>query len=209
MKFERPPITDKEQETLRIIAVEGVRNSVIGLSQMIGEDLEMQDPSVDLMPILELPNLLGAETEVVGIYLTTHGELEGQYFLIFPFEKALEMVDLLMMEPIGTTTELDSMGMSALAEAGNLTGAFFLNKVADLTGLTTVPSTPTVLVDIVGAILNILITSTIEYADHVMVIRTTIRHREKNVQANFWFVPHPASVSAFTKKAMKSLDTHS
>jgi chemotaxis protein CheC len=195
----------KTKNLMHVLAKEGVRNSVQGLSSMIGEEMTMSEPLVTLIPVLDLPTLLGPETEAVGVYLTTHGELAGQFLLIFPFEQALEMVDLLMMEPIGTTQELDSMGRSALAEAGNLTGAFFLNKVAEITGLSTLPSAPSVLVDMVGAILNVLVAVTAELADQVMMIRTEIIHKEKHVQANFWFIPNPQTVISFTEKALKIL----
>jgi chemotaxis protein CheC len=206
MSQERPLLTAKEQSVLYILSVEGVRNAVKGLSQMIGEELDMQEPFFSLVPVVDLPNLLGAETEAAAVFVTTHGELEGQFLLMLPYENALEMVDLLMLQPTGTTTGLDPMGKSALAEAGNLTGAYFLNKIVEITNLTTVPSAPTVLVDLVGAILSVVVSSTIEHYDQVMVVRALIQHHEKHVQANFWFIPNPQTVASFAEKAMKLLD---
>lgn len=45
--------------------------------------------------------------------------------LIFPYERALKLVDLLIDEPEGTTQQLGTYERSALAEVGNLCGSFF------------------------------------------------------------------------------------
>lgn len=193
----------KVQALLHKLAVEGVKNAVKGLSTMIGEELQMTQPEVSLISVLELPNLLGPETEAIGVFLAAEGDLAGQFMLIFPYAKALELVDLIMFETPGTTQELTSMEKSALAEAGNLTGAYFLNKVSEITGMTTVLSTPAVMADMVGAILNILVASNVEVAEHVMMIRTVIMQGEHHVQANFWFIPNPRTINTFAEKAIK------
>jgi chemotaxis protein CheC len=186
------------------LATDGVKNSVKGLSEMIGEELTMTDPEVNLVSVYDLPNLLGGpETEAIGVYLTAEGGLSGQFLLIFPFTQGLEMVDLLMFEPLGTTQELGKMEKSALAESGNICGSFFLNKIAEITGLTTLPSTPVVMVDMIAAILNIIAASMLGMTDNVMMIRTTIMQRDRHVEANFWFIPNPQTLETFAEKVEK------
>ena len=200
---------DNEQlsKMLFYLAQEGVKHAVNGLSQMLGVELSITEPEVDLVPVLEVPNLLGGpETEAIGVYLTTEGALAGQFLLIFPFQKALELIDLLMFEAPGTTQEFGSLERSALAEAGNLSGTFFLNKIAEITKLQTLPSTPTVMADMVGAILNIIVATTAEVADQVMLIRTCIIEGDRSVQANFWFIPNPTTLDSFIEQSKKNIE---
>jgi chemotaxis protein CheC len=185
------------QNLLYKLAIDGVRNSVKGLSEMIGEELTMSDPVVSLVSVYDLPSLIGgAETEAIGVYLSAEGGLAGQFLLIFPYKHGLEMVDLLLFEPLGTTQELGSMEKSALAESGNISGTFFLNRISEITGLTTLPSTPVVMVDMIGAILNIIQASVLGVTEQVMIIRTMIMQRDRQVEVNFWFIPNPQTIES-------------
>ncbi|MBI9046228.1 MAG: chemotaxis protein CheC [Anaerolineaceae bacterium] len=188
---EMPRKLDKKvEEKLFQLAYLGINHAVTGLSQMIGDQLTALEPHVEFVPILSIPNLLGGpETEAAGIYLTASGEMSGQFMLILPLKKSLELVDLLMFDPPGTNKELDDMGRSALAEVGNLSGAFFLNSVAELTGMQTLPSPPVVIVDMVGAILNIIVATSAEQVDEVLLIQTRISSGERDVEASFWYIP--------------------
>ena len=81
-----------------------------------------------MVPLVDIPNVLGGpEQEAVGIYLQSEGDLVAQFVLVLPFEKACELVDLVMGQPEGTTTYLGSMERSALGEVGNITTGYFLN----------------------------------------------------------------------------------
>ena len=187
---------------LNKFANEGIQRAIAGLSEMVGDTLEYSKPQISLVPILEVPSLVGGpENECVGIYLRAEGEMAGQFMFILPILKALELVDMLMGDPPGTATELEGMGKSALAEAGNLTGSFFLNAIAALTGRSTVVSTPAVMFDMVGAILNIIVATSADVVDQVIMIRTNIIHSKRNVEASFWYVPDPKAIKAIHQLA--------
>jgi chemotaxis protein CheC len=192
---------NQEVAILHTVARLGIQHAMRGLSEMVGEELDTTEPELFSVPILKIPEFFGgAEQEAVGIYLRASGEASGQFMMILTFEKALAFVDMLMQEPPGTTQELDDMGRSALAEMGNLTGAFFLNAVANLTGLEARPSEPAVMHDMVGAILNIIVAATAEQLDEVFVIQTTIIHKDHHVQANYWYIPDEKTMQLLIEK---------
>ena len=190
------------REQIEKIARLGIQHAIQGLSQMVGDALTAAEPDMEVVPILQVPNLLGGpENEAVGIYLRAEGEMSGQFMLLMPIEKAFEMIDLLMGDPPGTARELDSMGRSALAEMGNLTGGFFLNAIANLTGKTTFLTPPAVLMDMVGAILNIIVAEAAAVVDEVVAIRTRIIHGSQDVYASFWYIPDLQALSALVELA--------
>ena len=198
-------LDDHQISLLREIAIEGVNHAVEGLSAMIGETLMTSDTIVTLEPVLNVTGLVGGpENEVVGIYLKTEGQMAGQFMLIVPIDKALELIDLLMGDPAGTATDVDDMGRSALAEVGNLTGSYFLNSVALMTGFETLPTPPAVMVDMVGAIMNIIVATAAEVVDQIVVIRTGIMHGDREVELYFWYVPDAQAMVLFIEKADKN-----
>lgn len=188
---------------LATMATAGVRNAAQGFSSMVGEATVVTDPQVQLVAVSEIPNLLGGpEIEAVGIYLRAVGDLAGQIMLIIPYAKALEIVDMLLGQPAGTTIEFGSLERSALQEMGNLTGTFFLNAIANITGLESRPSPPAVMVDMVGAIMDIIVATSGGVSEHVLMLQTIFLRDGRSLDCNFWMIPDPGTLELFAQKGL-------
>jgi len=180
------------------LADEGIANAARGFSSMVGECLSMSRPRALLLSLSDLPRVLGEpEDEAVGIYLRAEGTLACQIMLVIPMSKALELVDMIMGLPPGTTTQLGRLERSALAEAGNLTGTFFLNRLAEMTGQDIRPSPPAVIVDMLGAIVDIVVATIGGFGEHVLLIQAGFICGERTVEADFWVVPDPTTLDSF------------
>ena len=191
---------DHLHELLRIMAAEGIRNAAVGLSGMVGAEITVTDPHIRLVPMADIPTLLGGpEEEAVGIYLQAQGDLQGQIMLIMPCDKALELVDMLMEQPRGTTQQLGSLERSALAEVGNMTASFFLNAVAKRLHLDIRPSPPAVMVDMVAAILDIVAAISGGVSEHVLLMQGAFMRDGREVEVNFWVLPDPGTLSAYAE----------
>jgi chemotaxis protein CheC len=187
---------------LQQMAKAGVTQAAQGLAGMLGQAVTVTQPVTRLMPLSDVPHVLGGpENEAVGIYLQALGELCGQIMLILPLEKAFELVDLLMDLPPGTTHTLGSLERSALAEVGNITGTFFLNAVSAACGLESRPSPPAVMVDMVGAILDIIVAMSAGVSETVLVIEAAFLRAGREVEAHFWVIPDTATLQALTGDA--------
>ena len=195
---QKNPFDEQLRPLLEVMAGAGIQGAVMGLSQMTGQNITVSDPTVTLVPLNQIANLLGGpENEAVGVYLRAEGQMSGQIMLIFPYERALKLVDLLLDEPEGTTQHLGSYERSALAEVGNLTGSFFINSIASMLGLEARPTPPAVMVDMVGAILDVIIATAAGVSEHVLMIRATFMQGEREAEANFWVIPDPKVLEAF------------
>ncbi len=188
-------------ELLNRMANVGIYNAARGLSGMVGESLTVDNPGVKLVPLTDIPNLLGGpEAEAVGIYLRAEGSLGGQIMLVVPYNKSLELADMIIGLPSGTTTQLGSLERSALAEMGNVTGTFFMNAVAEATGLAIRPSPPAVMVDMVGAVLDIVLATAAQLSEHVMMIQATFGCAGREVVTDFWMIPDRITLEAIARK---------
>jgi len=186
---------------LQSVAKEGLTNAATGLSTMVGTNLRVDNPCVKMINVKEIPVALGGpENEAVGIYLKSEGDMSGHFMLVIPYIKALELVDMLMEVPPGTTAELGSLERSALAEVGNLTTAFFLNAVAALTGVAARPTPPAVMVDMVGAILDVIVAATGGIGDYVLTFQASFICKDRSVQSDFWVIPDPITLKTFSEK---------
>ena len=180
---------------LSAIIQAGFENAANGLERMIGVEIAIGSPSVKSVPINQIANVVGGpEMDAVGIYLRLEGDLEGQVMLIFPYEKALELVDLMLERERGESQVLGSMERSALAEIGNLTGTFFVNAMDEILGLGGRPSPPAVMVDMLGSILDVILATMGAFGQDVLMFTTCFYVGERTASSDFWIIPDPSTL---------------
>ncbi len=195
------PFDQELLEMLKTIAHEGIKNAASGFSGMIGRKIEVSSPKLELIPLLTIPKVVGGlEDDAVGVYLRFEGDMHGQIMLIIPHKKSLELADLLMGLEQGTTQFLGSLERSALGELGNLCGTFFLNSIAKTSGASLRPSPPAVMVDMVGAILDIVVATTGGTNEHVLLAHANFMDGPRCVETDFWVIPDMQALENLLKK---------
>jgi len=178
-----------------VILRAAVRRVGHGLSNMVNKVITGGSPKIKTVPIARVATHAGApDAEMVGIYLRIETGLRGQAILMLPLTFALNLTDLVMGLLPGTSVELGVMERSALAEVGNLTLSYFLNTIASFTEEPDMlqPSPPVVMVDMLGAILNIIAAPAAFVSDDLLIVETIFRDIEKTVWVRFWVRPDPS-----------------
>lgn len=177
----------------------GTDNAMRGLSEMIGQDIEITSFGLRRVPVAEVSNIMGGpEVTSIGIYLTVSGSADGHLMLMYDPGIAFAFVDLLMGQPIGTTAELGEMEESALGEMGNIIGAFFLNAIADATGLQLWPSPPSVMADMAGALLDVVTADILLTQDETYVAESTFKVAGEEISGLFFVMPSEELLEALT-----------
>ncbi|MEE8392426.1 MAG: hypothetical protein V3S14_16730 [Anaerolineae bacterium] len=175
---------------VEIMVAAGILNATRGLETFVGHPISMGTIQARVVRFDDLSTGVGDPmAEMVGVCLQMKGDMAGQALLILPKASALNLVDLLTKLPPGTTTSLGDMERSALAELGDVMVSYFLNAVAGLTGRPLLPSTPTVLVDVLTNVLDVFVASEDEKDGELMVMETILSDAEGLVHARFWVLP--------------------
>lgn len=183
-------LTKNEMAIWTWLVSKGIASALAGLSQMVGQELNVTSLDLKHVPAKEATNLLGGpENLVIGIYLTVHGDAAGHLMLIHEPKIAFELIDMQMGLVSGSTRSLDEMERSVMAEMGNITGSFFLNALADATNLSLIPSPPAVLIDMAGAILGIALTEIMQEQDDIIVVKTAFGTTDREVNGTFLVMP--------------------
>jgi chemotaxis protein CheC len=165
-------------------------NSAEGLSTMLGRPIRMTVPRLSLSRLWEVPDRLGgADLEAVGVYLTVTGDMLGQVMLILPNHVAFRMIDMMMEQPEGTTNSIGDMERSALGEIGNVATSLFLNAIADATGMDLRPSPPAVMMDYVGAIMDVVLVSAGAVSDDILLLEAQYHGPDRALEMYFWLIP--------------------
>ncbi len=198
---ENDQLDEKLLEMLKNITSEGIKSAASGFSGMLGRQITVSNSTLRVVPLLSIPEIVGSpEDDAVGIYLRFEGDMMGQIMMIMPYIKAMELADLLMELPLGTTQRLGSMERSALGELGNLSGTFFLNSLAKSAGGNYLPSPPAVMVDMVGAILDVVVATAGGISENVFLMQACFMDGTRGVEANFWVIPDMIALQTLIKK---------
>ncbi len=169
---------------------QGTRNALSGLSGMVGLQIRVTALDLKVIPVNRAADLVGGpENEVVAIYVGITEGATGHIMLVYPLPVAFALVDMMMSEEPGTTQELGEMEESALQEMGNITGTFFLNSIADNTGLKLMPTPPTVMVDMAGAIIDAALAEIMEDRDELFVMETVFSTDGREVNGTLLVLP--------------------
>lgn len=170
----------------------GVTNAISGLSGMMGQDIRISEMNAREILVRDAANLVGGpETETAAIYLSVDGAASGHMVIIYSPQTAFELVDMLLDEPVGTTTELGEMEISVLGEMGNITGSFFLNALSDATGLDLRVSPPEVMLDMAGAILDAVLAEIMMEVDEALIVETKFGTDDRQINGMFLCMPSP------------------
>ena len=184
-------VEESLKEGARLVLL-GSQNAILGLSEMVDQEIKMTAVSARKIPVDEVPDLFGGREQVaVAVYLAVTGATDGHMFLVYPPKTAMSLVDLLMGEEPGTTVEITEMEASALGEMGNIMGSFYLNALSDLSGLVLMPSPPAVIMDMAGAILDVALADILTESEEVLVVEAVFATEDQKINGNFLVLPSP------------------
>jgi chemotaxis protein CheC len=114
---------------------------------------------------------------------------------IFSEQSTYKLVDMLMGQEVGTTSELDAMGESAVMEIGNVLTGSFMNAIGEMTGLTMNTSVPMFAFDMTGAILSASLVASGYWDDKVLVIETLFHQDQDQINGHFFLLLETGALS--------------
>jgi chemotaxis protein CheC len=148
-------LKESQLDAMREVANIGAGHAATALSQMTNRTIMITVPRVNIRPLEDACDTVGTPDEVIAaILMHMMGDLTGRALLLFPQRSARTLCDFLLRREIGTTQEFGEMEQSALKEAGNILASAYLNALSDFMGMMLVPSVPSLVIDLSGAVLT-------------------------------------------------------
>jgi chemotaxis protein CheC len=163
-------------DAIREVANIGAGHAATALSGMTNRTIMITVPQVFVRPLEEACDLLGtADAVVAAVLMHMMGDLTGRAMVLFPQGSAYTVCDFLFKRPVGTTKELGPMEQSGLKEAGNILASAYLNALSDFMGMMLVPSVPSLVIDLSGAVLTSAQLNFGHDRDYAFCVETTFR----------------------------------
>ncbi|MGH7656680.1 MAG: chemotaxis protein CheC, partial [Gemmatimonadales bacterium] len=142
-------------DALREVANIGAGHAATALSQMTGHKIMISVPEVNITRLEQVAEVMGRSDDVVAaVLMHMMGDLTGRTMILFPEDSARIHCDILLRRQIPTTTDFGVMEQSGLKEAGNILSSAYLNALSDFMGMMLLPSVPSLVIDLLGAVLT-------------------------------------------------------
>lgn len=192
-------LNDLERDALREVANIGAGHAATALSQMTSRTIMIDVPEVEIRRLEEVAELVGPpDTIIAAILMHMMGDLTGRTMVILPADSARVLCDILLRRPVGTTTGFEAMEHSTLKETGNILSSAYLNALSDFMGMMLLPSVPSLVVDLAGAVLTTTYLNFGHDRDFVFCVDTSFRVEGAHevLQGQFLLLPDPPSLQA-------------
>jgi chemotaxis protein CheC len=190
-------LKESQLDAIREVANIGAGHAATALSQMTNRTIMITVPRVNMRPMEEACDIVGTPDEVVAaILMHMMGDLTGRALLMFPQPAARTLCDFLLRRELGTTQVFGEMERSALKEAGNILASAYLNALSDFMGMMLVPSVPSLVIDLSGAILTSTHLNFGQDRDYAFCVETAFRvaGASETLGGHFLLLPDVASL---------------
>lgn len=192
-------LTDLERDALREVANIGAGHAATALSQMTGRTIMIDVPEVEIRRLEEVAELVGPpDTIIAAVLMHMMGDLTGRTMVILPARSALVLCDILLRRTAGGTAGFEPMEQSTLKETGNILSSAYLNALSDFMGMMLLPSVPSLVVDLAGAVLTTTYLNFGHDRDFVFCVDTSFRVEgaHEALHGQFLLLPDPPSLQA-------------
>jgi chemotaxis protein CheC len=172
----------------------GVKKACQAVSAMSASALRLYVISAGVAPTARLAEIAGdPEDLVVGVYITVSGDIPGHALLVFPYQSALLLTDILLGRPPGSTAHLDEMEQSVIQELGNIVTSSYLTALSDFYRCTLMPSPPGLAVDMAAAVIDSVLLNTGRFDEDTINIVTKFTGAQRSLRGFFLYIPEIAT----------------
>lgn len=200
-------------DVLKEVGNIGAGNAATALSQMLNKTIDMNVPSVNVVPFSQIADSVGGDEVVVAaIFLRIEGEAPGNMFFMLPVDEASMLIQHLTGDKSVDfiADPSNEMASSALNEVGNILSGSYLSALSDLTSLNLQPTPPAIAVDMTTAILSFGLVELSRAGDYAIVIDTIIKEIDSNhniqTKGHFFLLPDPQSLDKMITSLGVQLD---
>ncbi len=182
-------LTKLQQSALKEIGNIGAGNAASALSQMIGRKIEMTVPDIMLISTDNIAETIKGNEVGLGIYTKVLGDINGKILMFFLKENALQLIDIVMGQPVGTSKIIAGIEESAIMEVGNILASSYLSAIGEFTKLRLMPSIPNLALGTISETVTFVSKQFQEALGNALWIETEFLDSPNRLSGNFYLLP--------------------
>lgn len=185
-----------ELDALKEVGTVGAGHAATVLASMLGQRVPMTVPEARLVPIAQVPEVVGgAEAEVVGVCLSVGGDAPAAILFLLPVKDGARLVRQLLGAMAPAAVTFNELERSVLGEVTNILSGAYLQALSEFTQLAFSPSPPAFAHDMAGALLDNVFAEVGRVGDYALLIETEFMAGDQGVKGHFFLVPDPEGLT--------------
>ncbi len=175
---------EMQLDALRELANIGSGTAASALSSMLGRSVNISVPVALALPLADVVDAVGEPDAVVmAVVLPLVGDLDAIALLLFAPEDAAVLCGLL-----GVDVDSD-VGISALAEIGNILGSAYIRALTTMTALALEPRPPETTTDMLAAIVSSVLAAGAAETDVALLLDSELIVEGAECSLSFMLAP--------------------
>lgn len=194
-------MSDKELDIIREVASIGTGYAATSLAGLIGEQVRMTIPEINLLEFDKTVERLGDPEEgIAAVLMRISGELEGMMLFLLRLDFINAVIGKMLGHTIQGYEELSGLEISAVTEIGNIIISSYTNALSTLSGIKIDLSVPCVSVNMLGGILSVPMSQLGYVTDKLMIIDGQLKINEQKLNSTLLMLPDADSLDRLMKK---------
>lgn len=193
-------LSNLHKDVLKEIGNIGAGNATTSMSQLINQQVKMEVPSVKVVTINEVIDIIGGPEEIIAaMVFKIKGEITGSVYFVLSLEEAEYLVRQMINNDEAKVLKddvVDELAASVLQETANIMTGSYLTALADFTNLQMSTTAPFFSIDMAAATLVTGLVEISQVTDYALVIDTKITNSDvTNVaKGHFLLIPDTNSI---------------
>ncbi len=191
---ERCQIDEVRRHALQTIAVNGAFEASRAMSKWLKRGVKISTDGFTQVEFVNLACQFDEYEPVVAMHLPLSDAMQGHTLLAIPLKHAKKLASILIGATDDSSEKLSELEMSALAETSNVVASAYLNSWSKWLDIQLEPSSPQMVVDLPGAILQSVLASQASTSDSVFMARTDFMVDDQWLELVFLLLPAPSAM---------------
>lgn len=181
----------------------GAGHAATALSVMLSHQVSIKVPRAQFCEYSQICEILhGAENVVAGLLVGISGDLNGFILLVMEENDARKITDMILGDMGDGLPEADKqeMHISAMKEMANILIGSYITAISSLTGLVIDASVPDLVLDMAGAVMNLVAVVYGEIGDRILSMETEFIEDSNSLYGHFFLIPDVESYKSLISK---------
>lgn len=192
-------------DMLREVANVGAGNAASALSVMTGQSIDIRVPTCELLGYSEMAERLGgADSVMLAMLVKISGDVDG--FVLFM--QRLAQAQETMRTLAGCELQEGDMNVAnyePMREVANILVGTYISSIAEMAGISIIPSVPEITIDMAMAIMNVPVLLYGAVGDEVLMMEAEFLGFARNLTGAFYLVPTPDSLDILKRALLGNL----
>jgi chemotaxis protein CheC len=196
-----------EMDILREVGSIAAGHGSIALSEMMGRKLNLELPSLDLVPAKSIVDKIKADQIVVSVACNILSGIKGEIVFVLDEKSAFKLIDLCYRahpddKKNGLFTE---MGLSLIKEVGNIIISSYVGALSMLLKTVVIPSIPTLVSGSLQQVISMVLSS---YSNdcQILLVEAVFVEPQANINGKFYLVLNTDTIKTVQDSCKRMLD---